>query len=94
MNTDAPLISSDTSAAGWSPNHLRRCWPPHRAANADRRRPLLIHAVCKAARLIVLWIERVRQRRSLAALTDRELHDVGLSRYDAVYESRKPFWRP
>jgi uncharacterized protein YjiS (DUF1127 family) len=39
------------------------------------------------------WRERVRQRRELAQWTDRDLHDVGLSRSDIVYEAEKPFWR-
>ena len=34
-----------------------------------------------------------RQRRALADLDDRLLSDVGISRYDAVHEASKPFWR-
>ena len=37
--------------------------------------------------------ERSRQRRALAQLSDRELRDIGLSRYDVGIEFRKPFWR-
>jgi uncharacterized protein YjiS (DUF1127 family) len=40
-----------------------------------------------------IWRERQRQRRELAQWTDRDLHDVGLSRSDIVYEAEKPFWR-
>lgn len=40
-----------------------------------------------------VWRERQRQRRELAQWTDRELHDVGLSWSDIVYEAEKPFWR-
>jgi len=39
------------------------------------------------------WIERARQRRRLAALSDRLLKDIGISRCDALQEARKPFWR-
>jgi len=39
------------------------------------------------------WRDRVRQRRELAQWTDRDLHDVGLSRSDITYEAEKPFWR-
>jgi uncharacterized protein YjiS (DUF1127 family) len=39
------------------------------------------------------WRERVRQRRELAQWTERDLHDVGLSRSDIVHEAEKPFWR-
>jgi len=34
-----------------------------------------------------------RERAQLRALSDRELHDIGISRYDALQEARKPFWR-
>lgn len=37
--------------------------------------------------------ERGRQRRALAALTDDQLRDIGLSRSDVAGESAKPFWR-
>ena len=40
-----------------------------------------------------VWAERSRQRRQLAQLGPRELHDVGLSWSDIVYEAEKPFWR-
>ena len=37
--------------------------------------------------------ERLRQRRLLARLSDRDLKDIGVSRYDVEVELRKPFWR-
>jgi uncharacterized protein YjiS (DUF1127 family) len=40
-----------------------------------------------------IWRERLRQRRELSQWTDRDLHDVGLSRSDIVNEAEKPFWR-
>ncbi|HEX9587402.1 MAG TPA: DUF1127 domain-containing protein [Bradyrhizobium sp.] len=40
-----------------------------------------------------LWRERAHERRRLAELTDRDLHDVGLSRADIFFEAEKPFWR-
>ncbi|MBV9861619.1 MAG: DUF1127 domain-containing protein [Alphaproteobacteria bacterium] len=39
------------------------------------------------------WHRRIRDRGELAGLSDRMLHDIGLSRSDAVYLSSKPFWR-
>lgn len=27
-------------------------------------------------------------------MSDRDLKDIGVARYDAHYEARKPFWRP
>ncbi len=40
-----------------------------------------------------VWRERRQQRRQLAGLTERDLHDVGLSWSDVVFEAEKPFWR-
>jgi uncharacterized protein YjiS (DUF1127 family) len=39
------------------------------------------------------WRERTRNRRELAQWTDRDLHDVGVSRSDVMFETEKPFWR-
>jgi uncharacterized protein YjiS (DUF1127 family) len=39
------------------------------------------------------WRDRRRQRYELTQWTDRDLHDVGLSRSDIAYEAEKPFWR-
>ncbi len=41
----------------------------------------------------MFWSERTQQRRRLAALDDRILKDIGLSRADVMSESDKPFWR-
>jgi uncharacterized protein YjiS (DUF1127 family) len=40
------------------------------------------------------WLERSRQRRQLAELSDHTLRDIGLTRVDAWAEANKPFWRP
>ncbi|HEY0834526.1 MAG TPA: DUF1127 domain-containing protein [Azospirillum sp.] len=47
----------------------------------------------RAFGLLSAWISRRRQRRALAALDDRLLRDLGLTREDAARECRKPFWR-
>lgn len=50
---------------------------------------------CWLARAIAAWRgarARFRQRRALAALDDRLLDDVGLSRRQAEAEVRKGFW--
>jgi uncharacterized protein YjiS (DUF1127 family) len=39
------------------------------------------------------WNRRLRDRRELAGLCERSLRDIGLSRYDALQEANKPFWR-
>jgi uncharacterized protein YjiS (DUF1127 family) len=42
---------------------------------------------------VIAAMERGRQRRALAALSDYQLHDIGLSRSDVAGETAKPFWR-
>jgi uncharacterized protein YjiS (DUF1127 family) len=43
--------------------------------------------------LINEWRRRARSRRELAMLCDRCLRDMGVTRYEANWEVRKPFWR-
>ncbi len=45
-----------------------------------------------ARRTIVTWMARRRQLHDLAALDDRLLDDIGLSRADVTKEAKKPFW--
>ena len=39
------------------------------------------------------FYQRAVQRRRLAAMDDRMLQDIGISRVDALREATKPFWR-
>ncbi len=39
------------------------------------------------------WWRRSREREILMTMSDRDLKDIGITRYDAQYEARKPFWR-
>jgi uncharacterized protein YjiS (DUF1127 family) len=39
------------------------------------------------------WRGRARDRAELAALDDRMLADIGISRAEAEFLGRKPFWR-
>ncbi len=64
--------------------------PAAAAARGPRKTmPLLADAIG----VICLWMERGRQRRSLAALDDRQLRDLGLTRADVELECAKPIWR-
>jgi uncharacterized protein YjiS (DUF1127 family) len=49
--------------------------------------------IARSATLLGLWAERMRERTLLARLNDRDLHDIGLSRYDVDRLIAKPFWR-
>jgi uncharacterized protein YjiS (DUF1127 family) len=41
-----------------------------------------------------LWRQRAQERRALAALDDRLLADIGVTRADAERECAAPFWHP
>lgn len=62
-------------------------------------RPLRVHAKPRRrtfenfVALFKEWRRRMRGREELATLDDRELRDIGLTRYDARHEIEKPFWR-
>jgi uncharacterized protein YjiS (DUF1127 family) len=43
--------------------------------------------------MVRVWWRRYAERTELAAWTDRDLNDVGLSRDDIADEIDKPFWR-
>ena len=47
----------------------------------------------RALALFDIWRRRLRDRRALTLMDERSLRDLGLTRYDALYEARKPFWR-
>ncbi|CAA2154444.1 hypothetical protein MBRA_00118 [Methylobacterium brachiatum] len=43
--------------------------------------------------LLRLWLQRIRARRSLAALNPDQLRDAGIEPWRLRHEIRKPFWR-
>jgi uncharacterized protein YjiS (DUF1127 family) len=43
--------------------------------------------------LVRVWRERRRARRQLAAMSERELQDIGICRAEIANEIGKPFWR-
>jgi uncharacterized protein YjiS (DUF1127 family) len=49
--------------------------------------------ISRATRTVLIWLERRRDREILAALDDRMLRDIGISRADVEREYTKPFWR-
>lgn len=43
--------------------------------------------------VLLVWQERIRDRRRLLELSDHMLKDIGITRIDALREAGKPFWR-
>ena len=52
------------------------------------------YAAFRATAVVSVWLDRARQRRHLAQLSEHMLRDIGLTRVDAWAEAQKPFWRP
>ena len=53
----------------------------------------LRHALVSAWETLGTWHQRVQERAQLAAMDERSLLDMGISRADVWQECRKPFWR-
>jgi len=47
----------------------------------------------RAAPPLTVWRQRAWERRMLAQMTERDLHDMRMTRHDAKVESNKPFWK-
>ena len=43
--------------------------------------------------LVKMWWRRMQDRQTLATMSEQSLRDIGITRYEAWYEARKPFWR-
>lgn len=48
----------------------------------------IVAAGVRGVEILLLWQRRASQRAAISAVSD-----VGLSRFEVVWESRKPFWR-
>jgi len=64
-------------------------------ARAEPRRAAGAHApwLVGALDLILIWIDRSKQRAQLAELDRLSLHDLGLSTADVETECGKHFWQ-
>jgi uncharacterized protein YjiS (DUF1127 family) len=45
------------------------------------------------ARTLRTWGARIRERHAFPLIDERDLREMGLSRWDIEQELRKPFWR-
>ena len=43
--------------------------------------------------ILATWRRRARERRELATLDARTIHDLGLTTSEIQFEASKPFWR-
>ena len=53
----------------------------------------LVTRIADLPDVIYVWQYRARSRHQLMTMDHRLLKDMGLSRYDALREGGKPFWR-
>ena len=63
------------------------------AAAPARLRPAFLHVAWCVARFLIRGSERQRQLRALAALDDRLLRDIGLSRKEVERAASRSLWR-
>jgi len=59
----------------------------------SHRRSAVIALLSGTWRMLSSGYERARQRRQLTGLSDYQLQDIGLQRWDVELEMKKPFWR-
>jgi uncharacterized protein YjiS (DUF1127 family) len=59
----------------------------------DRRPKQQPGLLARILEMLAIWHDRSVQRRTLAGLSDYQLHDMGLSRSQVFHEIEKPFWR-
>jgi uncharacterized protein YjiS (DUF1127 family) len=84
---DAPTPRVEISRRLYADNrHDRRPQPRNRGGSVAA-----VIAVVLA--FVRVWRERGRIRRRLAAMSERELQDIGICRSDIACETGKPFWR-
>jgi uncharacterized protein YjiS (DUF1127 family) len=69
------------------------CSSPMGDSDHRRRMHYVIEIAISTFDIVATWVERNRQRRTLANLPDYMLRDIGVSRVDAWWEAEKPFWR-
>ncbi len=58
-----------------------------------RHRIALPHPFAAMARLLRLWRRRLAESDELLAMSERELRDLGISRYDAEHAAKRAFWQ-
>ena len=69
----------------------------HPLINCQPYHPSLTERVSDTANSVLhtlqTWGARIHERHTFPVIDDRELRDLGLSRWELDRELRKPFWR-
>jgi uncharacterized protein YjiS (DUF1127 family) len=52
-----------------------------------------IGVATRIGKMFAIWRRRIQERDAFAHLNERDLHDIGLSRWEVETELAKPFWR-
>ena len=76
-----------------STSSLRSAYATQALPRGAARTPGWRILAAQGIELLMVWHERVRQRRQLQRLNDQMLRDIGLARADVEAEAAKPFWR-
>src|SRR5271156_3709325 len=71
--------------------HSRAVWP---TSPVSKPCGILGEWLESLREVLATWASRSRERNLLAQMSDADLKDIGASRYDAMMEIQKPFWRP
>ena len=53
----------------------------------------VVGVLAQLSEVLHIWHKRYQERQELAQWSERDLHDVGLSRGEIISETEKPFWR-
>jgi uncharacterized protein YjiS (DUF1127 family) len=86
--TDSPLLPARLAARRFA--HIREyLFAPIRHSLETLRQ----WSIRRRVRVWRTMTERARQRRALAQLSDRELRDIGITRYEIEFVLRQSPWR-
>lgn len=97
---DAPVGAGDPAAqpeasiqSGDAPPRRTDIWAAASRLRARHLRIAMRRAVRRLTRLMRVWCRRLAESDELRAMSDRELRDMSVSRYDVAHALRRPFWR-
>ncbi len=85
---DKRLTHADSAARPLAAEHFAARRPRARVLRVVVRR-----TVRRMTRLLRSWRRRMAESNELRAMSDRELRDFGISRYDAEHVAKKAFWK-